>query len=242
MPFTPHFFFDSTMLLLIPPLLLSAWAQWKVKSAYAKYAQVGTHSGLTGAQVAQQVLRDADIGLANGPSPGRGAGVALEAIPGHLTDHYDPRDHTLRLSEDVYYGQSVAALGIAAHEVGHAIQHANAYAALMWRNAIYPVTSFASTLAWPLFFIGLLVGIPVLLQIGIILFSFAVVFTLLTLPVEFDASSRALKALAHGGYLTQDELYGARRVLSAAAWTYVAAAAMAVLQLIRLLLLARGRQ
>lgn len=234
-------YFDWTVVLLIPGIILSVWAQWKVKSAYAKYSQVGTRSGLNGAQVAARVLQDARIGLVGDAKNARGQVVSLEAIGGHLTDHYDPRDRTLRLSDEVYHGQSIAALGIAAHEVGHAIQHANAYSMLMWRNAIYPITSFASTLSWPLLFGGLIFGIGPLLQIGIALFAFAVVFTLITLPVEFDASRRALRALADGGYLTDEELYGARKVLGAAAMTYVAAAAMALLQLLRLILIARGR-
>ncbi len=229
------------MVLLIPGIILSAWAQWKVKSAYAKYSKVGTRSGLTGAQVAARVLQDANIGLVGNAKAARGQVVGLEAIGGHLTDHYDPRDRTLRLSDEVYHGQSIAALGISAHEVGHAIQHANAYSLLLWRNAIYPVTNIASMLSWPLLLGGLLLGIGPLLKIGIALFAFAVLFTLITLPVEFDASRRALRALAHGGYLTEDELYGARKVLGAAAMTYVAAAAMALLQLLRLILIARGR-
>ncbi|NUM55327.1 MAG: zinc metallopeptidase [Candidatus Hydrogenedentes bacterium] len=226
---------------MIPGVLITIWAQWKVKSAYAKYSQIGTRSGLTGAQVAARVLQDARIGLVGNAKAARGQVVSLEAIGGHLTDHYDPRDRTLRLSDEVYHGQSIAALGIATHEVGHAIQHANAYSMLMWRNAIYPVTSIASTLSWPLLLIGLFAGYSPLLNIGIALFAFAVLFTLITLPVEFDASRRALRALADGGYLTDDELYGARKVLGAAAMTYVAAAAVALLELLRLVLIARGR-
>lgn len=226
---------------MIPGFLLTLWAQWKVKSAYAKYSQIGTRSGLNGAQVAARVLQDANIALVGNAKNARGHAVGLEAIGGHLTDHYDPRDRTLRLSEEVYHGQSIAALGIAAHEVGHAIQHANAYSMLLWRNAIYPVTNIASTLSWPLLLIGLFAGFSPLLYAGIALFSFAVVFTLITLPVEFDASRRALRALAHGGYLTEDEMYGAKKVLGAAAMTYVAAAAVAVLELLRLILIARNR-
>jgi len=235
------FYYDWTMVLILPGLIFSIWAQWKVKSTYSKYSRVGTRSGLSGAQVAARILRDANIGLTGNTAGSRGHAVGLEAIGGHLTDHYDPRDRTLRLSEEVYHGQSVASLGIAAHEVGHAIQHSTAYSMLLWRNAIYPVTNIASTLSWPLLFIGLFMHFPMLLNIGILLFAFAVVFTLITLPVEFDASRRAIRALASGGYLTDDELYGAKKVLSAAAWTYVAAAAVAILELVRLLLIARGR-
>jgi Zn-dependent membrane protease YugP len=234
-------YFDWTLVLLIPGVILSIWAQWKVKSAYAKYSQVGTRSGLNGAQVAARILQDANIGLVGNAKNSRGNVVGLESIGGHLTDHYDPRDRTLRLSDEVYHGQSIAALGIAAHEVGHAIQHSNAYSMLLWRNAIYPVTNIASTLSFPILLGGLIMGIGPLLYIGIALFAFAVLFTLITLPVEFDASKRALRALASGGYLTEEEMYGARKVLSAAALTYVAAAVAALLQLLRLIIIARGR-
>lgn len=233
---------DGTIVLLIPAMLFALWAQIKVKSAYAKYARVGTRSGLTGADVAQTILREAGIEPVSDPQlyPA-GAACGLTVIPGELTDHYDPRARTLRLSEGVFYGRSVAALGIAAHEVGHAIQHARAYAPLMLRSVVYPVTGFGSFLAWPLFIIGLVMTNDVLINAGILLFSCAVFFTLVTLPVEFNASKRALKALAGGGYLERDELAGARKVLSAAALTYVAAAAMAILQLVRMLVLARSR-
>ncbi len=244
------FFFPGD-LLLIPAFLFSLWAQFKVKSAYAKYSQIGTRAGLSGAEVAARILRDSNIELARGDQHPEGS-CGLESIEGELSDHYDPRDRTLRLSEPVYHGRSIAALGIAAHEVGHAIQHARLYAPLSLRNIIYPVTSIASTLSWPLFFVGLLLppvdnmaraftGGVSLLWVGVALFSLAVFFTLLTLPVEFNASRRALKALASGGYLQEDELHGARAVLTAAALTYVAAAAMALMQLLRMILLARSR-
>ncbi|MBI5094804.1 MAG: zinc metallopeptidase [Candidatus Hydrogenedentes bacterium] len=240
MPF--GFFFDPTMLLLIPALLFAGWAQLKVKSTYAKFSQVGTRSGLSGAEVAARILRDSGIDLSDSPSsnPGRPA-CGLEAIPGELTDHYDPRDRVLRLSDGIYSGRSVAALGIAAHEVGHAVQHARAFAPLMLRNVVYPVCSFGSMLAWPLFFVGFFFHIKILIPLGIALYILAVFFTVLTLPVEFDASRRALKCLSSGGYLTTDELAGARKVLTAAALTYVAATAMAILELVRMLILARGR-
>ncbi|HOF41070.1 MAG TPA: zinc metallopeptidase [Candidatus Hydrogenedentes bacterium] len=236
-------FADSTFLLVIPALILSLWAQWKVKSTYAKYAQVANRRGITGAEVAQHILRDAGVALA-GESGGLGAGVSLEPVAGHLTDHYDPRTRTLRLSQDIFYGRSVAALGIAAHEVGHAVQHASGYAPLQARNFIYPVCALGSTLAFPLFVIGMFLGPgtgQLVMQLAILLFTAAVGFTGLTLPVEFNASRRAVKALASGGYLTGDELAGARRVLSAAAMTYVASTAMALLQLLRMLLLANRR-
>lgn len=239
------------MILLVPALLLAMWAQFKVKSTYAHYAQVANRSGLTGARVASLILRDAGIEVTNSPERASGPACAIEPIGGELTDHYDPRDHTLRLSEGIYDGRSVAALGIAAHEVGHAIQHAKGYAPMALRSIIYPASSIGSTLAFPLFFIGLLVprhlaigGMdlgPMLMNSAILLFAMAVMFTLVTLPVEFNASNRALKALAKGGYLAEDEMAGARKVLSAAAMTYVAAAAMALMQLLRLILLAQRR-
>jgi len=193
--------------------------------------------------VALRILRDANVGVA-GSGWGRGDGVALEPIGGTLTDHYDPRSKTLRLSQNIYDGRSVAALGIAAHEVGHAIQHAHGYAPLMARNLVYPVSAIGSTLAFPIFIIGLFLGPgtgQTIMQIAIIMFAAAVGFTILTLPVEFNASRRAMKALASGGYLSEDELSGARKVLTAAAMTYVASAAMAILQLVRMLLLADRR-
>ncbi len=235
-------FWDPTFILVIPPLILGLWAQYKIKSTYAKYSEVQVRSGLNGADVAQRILADAQIPLSNSPEsyPG-GVACGLAFIPGALTDHYDPRSRVLNLSEDVYYGRSVAALGVAAHEVGHAIQHARLYSPLMLRNLIYPVTSIGSSLAFPLFIIGLFAHFGPLMQAAIMLFALAVFFTVITLPVEFNASRRALAALEHGGYLTADELVGARRVLSAAALTYVAAAAMAIMQLVRMMLLSRGR-
>jgi len=236
----PFMFFDpTTMVLLIPALVFALWAQAKVSSTYAKFSRVGNRAGLTGADVAQLILKDADISVPQAWGEARGAQTCnIERIGGRLTDHYDPRSRTLRLSQDVYNGNSVAALGIAAHEVGHAIQHAQMYAPLMARNFIYPVCSVGSTLAFPLFFLGFFTGIGPLVKLGIILFSVAVAFTVLTLPVEFDASRRALLALSRGGYLSEDELRGAKRVLSAAAMTYVAAVAMAIMQLVRMLVIA----
>jgi hypothetical protein len=233
------YYFD--LILLIPGVILSLWAQYKVKSTYEKYSKIATQSGLTGAQVAQMIMQNAEVSSAGDRGTGYATGIScpINQVPGQLTDHYDPRNRTLNLSEGVYHGQSIAALGVAAHEVGHAIQHANAYSALMWRNAIYPMTSISSTLSWPLLLGGLFFSITPLLHIGIALFSLAVLFTVITLPVEFDASKRAIRALSSGGYLTDDEIVGARKVLTAASLTYVAAAAMAVLQLLRLILIAR---
>lgn len=234
------FFFDPTIVLLIPAILLAIWAQAKVKSAYAKYSQVGTRRGLTGADVAKAILRDESVHLAGDPTnyPG-GQACGLQAIPGKMTDHYDPRARMLGLSEDVYHGNSIAALGIAAHEVGHAIQHARMYSPLMVRNIVYPICSLSTTLAWPLLIAGFFV-FPPLLKVAVIMFTLAVFFTVITLPVEFNASSRALKALANGGYLDDEEMMGARKVLNAAALTYVAAAAMAIMQLLRVIIYARN--
>lgn len=231
----------SFLLLAIAPMLLAMWAQYKVKSTYAHYSQVGVRSNLSGADVASRILSDAAITLADEPERyPAGSACGLAAIPGELSDHYDPRSRMLNLSEDVYYGRSIASLGIAAHEVGHAIQHARSYAPLALRNVIYPTCSIGSTLAFPLFFVGMLGHIPGLLNIAILLFTLSVVFTVLTLPVEFDASRRALASLSKGGYLTAEELSGARAVLTAAALTYVAAALMAIMQLVRMLLIARS--
>lgn len=221
--------FDPTMVLLIPALLLALYAQYKVKATYHKYSQIGTRSGLTGAAVTRAILQDEGV-----TDP-----IGLELTPGELSDHYDPRTRTLRLSQDIYHGTSISALGIAAHEVGHAIQHARLYTPMEVRNLIYPVSSIGSALAFPLFIVGLLMSSPLMLKAAIVMFTLAVVFTVLTLPVEFDASRRAVRALANGGYLTEDELVGAKKVLNAAALTYVAATAMAVLQLLRMIVLSR---
>lgn len=227
------FFWDYTFFLLIPPLLLALYAQAKVKGTYAKFSRVGASSRITGAQMAKEIL-----------SLGGASQVGVEETPGRLSDHYDPRKRRLRLSAGVYESQSIAALGIAAHEAGHALQHHTGYAPLHLRNAIYPVASFGSTLAFPLFFIGFLMssrGPSVLMDIGILLFSGAVLFSLLTLPVEFNASKRAMVLLEKRGYLRGRELDGARQVLSAAALTYVASTAMAAMQLLRMFLLRSSR-
>ena len=238
------FFFDPTMVLVIPALLLAMWAQFKVKSTYTRFARVSNRAGLTGADVAARILRDGQVALTSQPEAHGGRVCGLECIGGQLTDHYDPRSRTLRLSQEVYHGRSVAALGIAAHEVGHALQHADAYAPLALRSFFYPLSSIGSSLAFPLFILGFFLPVGLghwVIQAAIALFMLALLFTLITLPVEFNASRRALKALANGGYLAEDELSGARKVLGAAAMTYVAAALMAVMQLIRMLLLAQSR-
>ncbi len=227
------FYFHPADLLMIPAMIIAVWAQWRVKSAYGRYASVKTQSGLTGAEIAHQILQQARVD-----------NVPIETTPGELTDHYDPLKKVLRLSDAVYSGTSIAALGIAAHEVGHAIQDAGGYAPMKLRHFIYPLSSWGSKLAFPLILIGLIFNFAyssVLINLGIWLFTAAVAFTIVTLPVEFNASSRAVKALAAGGYMSRDELDGVQKVLGAAAMTYVAAAAGAVLQLVRLLLIARGR-
>ena len=235
-------FWDPTFILVLPAMVLAIWAQSRVHSTYRRFSQVTNRRGITGAQVAAAILRDENITLTEHPEQvASGAAVGLEAVAGHLSDHYDPRTRVLHLSDDVYHGTSVAALGIAAHEVGHAIQHARLYSPLMLRNVVYPMCNAGTVAAWPLFIAGLFLSMPVLLKAGTALFVLAVFFTVLTLPVEFDASSRALRALAHGGYLGEDELSGARRVLNAAALTYVAAAAVSIMHLIRMLVIADRR-
>jgi len=214
-------------------MIIAVWAQIRVKSAYQKYAAIQTRSGMTGAQVAQHILQNANV-----------SNVPIEVTPGEMTDHYDPVKKVLRLSGSVYGGTSIAALGIAAHEVGHAIQDASGYAPMKVRHLVYPISRLGSMLAFPLIFAGFILNFSfssVLINLGIWLFTAAVAFTIVTLPVEFNASSRAVQALTAGGYMSQDELRGVQKVLGAAAMTYVAAAAAAVLQLIRFLLIVRGR-
>jgi len=227
------YFGDITYLLLAPALLFAVIAQIKVKSTFAKYSRVAAGSRVTADAAARTILN----------SGGAGA-VTIERVEGQLTDHYDPRKKSLRLSEGVFGSPSLAALGIAAHEAGHALQHHDRYSPLMFRNAFFPVARIGSTLAFPIFFIGLLFskrGPSVLMDIGILLFAAAVVFSIVTLPVEFNASKRAVVLLRERGLLSPQEIGGARKVLSAAALTYVAATAMAVLQLVRLLLLRDSR-
>jgi hypothetical protein len=222
-------FFDPTIALLIPALALAGWAQWRVRSAYSKFSRVPSRAGKSGAHVAQAILATNGLG-----------DIRVEAVAGQLSDHYDPKAHTVRLSEGIYGSNSIAAVSIAAHEVGHAIQHGTGYAPLQFRHAIFPVANIGSTLAFPLFLIGLIAGLRPLIDIGILFFGVAVVFSLVTLPVEFNASKRALVQLRDGRLLGVDELPAAKKVLDAAALTYVAATTMAILQLIRLLLI-RGR-
>jgi Zn-dependent membrane protease YugP len=224
-------YLDSTIVLLIPAVLFSLWAQFKVKGAFSRYSEVRAASGVTADQVSRKLLDK--FGLQN---------VKVERIEGQLTDHYDPRSKVLRLSDAVSGNSSIAAIGVAAHEVGHAIQDKEGYAFLKFRNTIVPVVSIGSTISMPLFFIGLIMGYTPLLNIGILLFCGVLVFHLVTLPVEFDASARALKLLSETGLLAGNEIGGAKAVLDAAALTYVAALVMTVLQLVRLLALRGSRR
>ena len=224
------FFFDWTFLLLIPALGLAFYAQAKVKGTYQKYSRVASRRGLTGAHVARYLLDHS--GLSH---------VQVTRVRGTLTDHYDPRKKILNLSEGVYGSNSVAALGIAAHETGHAIQHGLGYSPLVLRNSIVPVANFGSSLAFPLFLMGFFFRIPTFMDIGIVFFSLAVLFHIVTLPVELNASQQALTLLSSEGYLDREELGSAKKVLTAAAWTYVAAATMAAVQLLRLILLRGSR-
>lgn len=226
------FFYDSTFVILIPAILLSLWAQYKVKNTFEKYSRVTSTNGYTGQQVARMLLDSK--GLYN---------VPVEITSGKLSDHYDPSKKVMRLSEDVFYGTSVASIGVAAHETGHAIQHKESYTPLVVRDAIVPAVNFSSNLSWILLFIGLILGSggTLLINAGILLFTIVVFFQLITLPVEFDASKRALTILKSGGILYSNEASQAKEVLDAAALTYVAAALTAILQLVRLIAIGRER-
>lgn len=217
------------IILVLPAIVFALWAQARVSGTFRKYSQVRPRNGMTGAQAAEAVLRENGV-----------TGVRIEHISGNLTDHFDPREGVIRLSDAVYNASTVAAIGVAAHEAGHAAQYANSYVPIKLRNAIIPVSRVGSALSWPLLLIGLVLNSQPLVSIGILFFLAAVVFQLVTLPVEFNASSRAIAALAEGGYLADDELPGARKTLSAAAMTYVAALAVSLAQLLRLVLLFGG--
>jgi len=213
-------------LLIIVGGAITLWAQLRVKSTFAKYHEIRSRRGVTGAQVARDIL-----------SFHRVNDVEIEETGGSLTDHYDPKEKKLRLSSEIYRSSSVAALGVAAHEAGHALQHRFGYAPLHIRNGIFPVANLGSQLAFPLFIAGFFFRSGLMMDIGIWLFLGAVIFQVITLPVEFNASRRALALLESGNYLSKDEMVGARRVLSAAALTYVAATAVALMHLVRLLIL-----
>ncbi len=226
-------FMDPTFFLLIPAFILALYAQSKVRSTFNRYSRLRATRGMTGEEVARSLLNMRGLG-----------DVPVEKSKGSLSDHYDPRKRVLRLSEGVFDSDSVAALGVAAHETGHALQHADSYGPLALRSNLVPVANIGSWVAFPLFFIGFFIGSntgTLLMDVGIIFFAGAVFLTLVTLPVEFNASSRAMALLREGGYLSEQELPHARAVLNAAAWTYVAAATMAVSQLVRLLILRNAR-
>ncbi|MBQ8556015.1 MAG: zinc metallopeptidase [Clostridia bacterium] len=225
------FYWDWTYLLIIPGLLLGLWAQHKVRSTYAEYSRVGTRLGQPASKVVNDLLHR------NG-----NRAVSIGQVSGELTDHYNPASETLNLSQGVYGSASIAALGIAAHEAGHAMQKHDGYMPLKLRTAIVPAVNICSSLSTPLFFLGLLFAWEPLTTIGILLFAASTVFALVTLPVEFDASRRAVNMLADGGYVTGEEVRGVRKVLNAAALTYVAAAVTSLLSLLRLVLLARRRR
>lgn len=231
------FYFDWTFVVLVLPcMLLAMLASANVNSTFKRYSQQYSRRGLTGAEAAQRVL------AANGVR-----GVGIERISGNLTDHYDPRSNVIRLSDSVYSNTSTAAIGVACHEAGHAVQYAQSYAPIKLRTAIIPVTNFGSKLAMPLILLGILFSglgefSTLIVYLGLACFGLSFVFQVVTLPVEFNASSRALRAIESGQLLTDEELTGARKTLSAAAMTYVAATAVALAQLLRLIVIFGGNR
>lgn len=227
----PFFYMDYWYLVLVvPALLVSLWAQFKVKSTFSKYSNKRVGSGMTGADASRYIQR------ANGIHTG------LEAVAGALSDHYDPRSNTIRLSSPVYGQATVAAVGVAAHETGHALQHAEGYAPVRLRTSMVPVTNFASGLSPILIILGIMMAIDPLAYAGIALFSVATLFQLVTLPVEFNASRRAVVALEQSGQFTDAELKGVKKVLTAAALTYVAALFVSLMSLLRLILIVGGNR
>ncbi len=232
MPF--YMYFDPTYYLVIIGAVICLLASARVNSTFKKYSKMRTIQGMTGAQAAERILHGAGI-----------FDVRVERVSGNLTDHYDPKNKVLRLSDSVYAQPTVAAVGVAAHECGHAIQHAKGYAPLKFRTALVPVANLGSMLAWPLILIGLLFNSEsswLFIEIGILAFSAAVLFQLVTLPVEYNASNRAIRILADTGMMYGEEIQSAKKVLNAAALTYVASAAASILQLLRLVLLTGGRR
>lgn len=224
---------DPTIFLVLIGVLLSLWAQNRVNSTFARYSRVRSFSGMTGAEAARRLLNAQGI-----------YDVTVQPVSGKLTDHYDPRTKVVKLSDSVYNATSVAAIGVAAHECGHAMQHNEGYGPLRFRSALVPVANFGSQLSWPMILLGILfggLGSP-LVQVGILMFSLAVLFQLVTLPVEYDASHRAVTLLDSTGILVGQEVGQTRKVLNAAALTYVAAAAASILQLLRLLILFGNRR
>lgn len=233
-PYGYGMYFDPTYLLVIAGAILCMLASAKVRTTYARFSKVQSMSGYTGATASQAILHQAGI-----------YDVRIQHVSGHLTDHYDPRNKTLNLSDSVYGSNSVAAIGVAAHECGHAIQHARHYVPLTLRSAIVPIVNIGTNIGWILILLGLFITSSsgnLMLTIGVLAFSLGVVFQLITLPVEFNASARALKILRETGILRNDENYGARKVLTAAALTYVAGAVAGILQLLRVLIIIGGRR
>ena len=226
----PYMFWDPTMILIIPALILTMVAQSRVQSAYQKYSKIRNMRGMTGADAAMHILRR------NGLSD-----VKVEMTQGTLSDHYDPRSRVVRLSPEIFKGNSIASIAVAAHECGHALQHHMGYVPLSFRSAFFPVVNISSKAAFPLLFLGLILRSAGLMNVGILLFSAVVVFHLVTLPVEFNASSRAMVQIEENGFLSMEEVTGAKKVLNAAAMTYVASAAMAALQLLRFIILRNSR-
>ena len=226
MPFDPLYLF-----LVLPTMIFAMWAQFRVTSSFKKYSAQRTRNGITGAQAAQEVLRQAGV-----------SGVQIERIRGNLTDHFDPRTNVIRLSENVCDTASVAAVGVAAHEAGHAIQYANAYFPMKLRAAIIPITNIGSKLSMPLILLGMIFSMTGLINIGIILFGIVVLFQLITLPVEFNASRRAVKILSNSGALYREEIPASKKVLSAAALTYVGALAVSLAQIVRLISMSQRRR
>ena len=219
-----YFFWDWTYVILLPAIVLSLIAQMRVSAAYNRYSQVASRRGVTATDVVRGIFHREGI-----------QNVKIEATTGHLSDHYDPRSLTLRLSNGVIRSNSIAALGIAAHEAGHVLQHKEGYKPLVLRSASVAAVNIGSRLSWPLLLLGIVLSFEPLIYAGIALFSVVVLFSIVTLPVEFNASRRAMAVLESNGYLDADEMEGVRKVLSAAALTYVASALMAVLQLLRLI-------
>ena len=232
MPMGYYYGYDYTWyLLVLPAFLLALWAQFRVKATYSKYSKVRSVRGRTAAEVARQILNDHGLSY-----------VQVDQIGGELTDNYDPRTNIVHLSQGVYSSTSIAAIGVAAHECGHAVQHVEEYGPLKLRSAIIPITNIGSSLSIPIFFIGLLFNYTLLMNIGILLFGLVALFQLITLPVEFNASHRALATIEERALLTEDEARGAKKVLSAAALTYVAALASTLAQLLRLIIISRGNR
>lgn len=227
-------FYDPTYILVMIGVVICLLASAKMNSTFSKYSRVRSHSGMTGKEAAEALLHREGI-----------YDVRVEYVAGNLTDHYDPRSKVLRLSDATYQQTSVAAIGVAAHECGHAIQHARGYAPLSIRSALVPVANFGSSIAWPLIIIGLIMNSQtsqLFLNLGVIAFSMAVLFQIVTLPVELNASRRALKILGNTGMLYPDEIRETRKVLTAAALTYIAGAASAILQLLRLIMISNSRR